>query len=90
MDVLAGIFRENFDISEGIGDALELSDDEGENAVPKKNRSQGLPPVDGPEPVEQHVSKYKKYLLNRRAAYKDAVERLKKDACQGHERLRLV
>eukprot|EP00439_Symbiodinium_sp_Y106_P059595 s879_g8.t1 len=84
----SGYLREGFDINEGVGDALELSDIEGpEEKKPSKpvGRGSGLPELEGPETPDQFVQKYKKYLLNRRAAYKDAVDRIKTDGCRGHE-----
>ena len=86
--MIAGYLREGFDINEGVGDALELSDIEGpEEKKPSKpvGRGSGLPELEGPETPDQFVQKYKKYLLNRRAAYKDAVDRIKTDGCRGHE-----
>ncbi|CAE7750009.1 unnamed protein product, partial [Symbiodinium sp. CCMP2456] len=85
----SGYLREGFDINEGVGDALELSDfeDNSEKKPKPAGRGSGLPELEGPETPDQFVQKYKKYLLNRRAAFKEANDRIKADGCRGHETL---
>ncbi|CAK9075224.1 unnamed protein product, partial [Durusdinium trenchii] len=65
----SGFFNENF--SFGLGDVMELSDDEGVD-------------VPGPEPKPKPkpgvlVAKYKKALLNRRAVFKETSEKWHKE-----------
>ncbi|CAK8993007.1 unnamed protein product [Durusdinium trenchii] len=77
----SGFFNEGFSL--GLGDVMELSDEESpsspsqEEEVPpgSKPKSKGLPSIEGSETCAEFVSKYKRAVLNRRQVFKDAAER---------------
>ena len=72
----------------GVGDLLEVTDDEGPGeAKPTKKKAAGLPELDGEESVADFVSKYKKTCLNKRQVFRETSERLVKEECAGHEKL---
>ncbi|CAK9087882.1 unnamed protein product [Durusdinium trenchii] len=79
----AGFLSESYDM--GIGDAVDVSDDESESKDLKKKPTSGLPPIEGDETYAQFTNKYKKAMLNRRQVYKDVSERLSSEGCTTHE-----
>ena len=87
---MTGTFRDGFDVSIGVGDLLEISDDESEKANPNSNgkkKATGLPELDGEETIQEFVSKHKKACLAKRQLFRDALDRLKNDGAAGHEQL---
>lgn len=74
----AGLLNEQFSLNLGMGDLLELSDDEGElnggddeeddqKKLPKSKNP--FPDLEGKETVQEYVQKYKKASLNRKQTF---------------------
>ena len=66
----------------GLGDLIQVSEDEGNGDKPpaaRAKRGGGLPPLDGPENVTDYVSKFKKTLLSKRQAHREVMERIEKE-----------
>jgi hypothetical protein len=85
--VCPGLFNDNFDLGTvGVGDLMDISDEESSEKS-KKNKKGGLPDLEGTESLRDYLTKYKRTVLNKRAAFKDVEERLSKDGVKGHEQL---
>ena len=70
----SGLFNENFSL--GLGDVMEVSDNEdndgsgGPGPAPKP-KANAFPPVDGKETAAEFVAKYKRAALNRRQVFRE-------------------
>ena len=87
---MTGKFRDGFDVSIGVGDLLEVSDDESEKANLNSNvkkKAAGLPELDGEESLAEFISKRKKACLAKRQLFRDALDHLQNDGAVGHEQL---
>ena len=87
---MQGCFRDDFDAS-GLGDLIDCSDDEGagkpDNKAAPSRRGGALPSMDGPESVDAYIGKFKKTVLSKRQARREAVDRLTADNCTGYQNL---
>jgi hypothetical protein len=71
-----------------MGDLMDISDEESpEKSNNNKNKKKGLPDLEGSENLRDYLTKYKRTVLNKRAAFKEVAERLAKDGVKGHEPL---
>ena len=80
----AGTFRQDFDVSVGIGDLMEVSDDEQapEHQQPaKKKNAGGLPDIDGEETLVDYIAKFKRACLGKRQQQRDVQKKLDDDTC---------
>ena len=73
-----GAFSEGFDL--GLGDLMELEDGGGDEttapqAKAKAKKSDPFPSIEGEEPLQEFVSKYKKACLNRKGVFRDLHEK---------------
>jgi|Cyp1metagenome_2_1107374.scaffolds.fasta_scaffold22817_9 hypothetical protein len=73
-----GAFSEGFDL--GLGDLMEIEDGGGDDstetpAKPKGKKSDPFPSIEGDEPLQEFVSKYKKACLNRKTMFRELHEK---------------
>ena len=89
----AGTFRQDFDVSVGIGDLMEVSDDEQapEHQQPaKKKNSGGLPDIDGEDTLADYIAKFKRACLGKRQQQRDIQKKLDDDGATGYELLACI